>query len=86
VIAGRLDGRQSSLCVSANGSGIEQQYRERIFRVFERLSADQDNRGTGIGLAILRRIAESCGGTARMEGSASGGARLVFELTTEKPI
>jgi len=86
VIDGRLDGHQSCFCVSDNGSGVEPQYRERIFRVFERLSADQDSSGTGIGLAILRRIAESCGGTARMEGSASGGARLVFELTTEKPI
>jgi len=82
VIEGKVEGCKTCYSVSDNGAGVEAQYRERVFRVFERLAPGGDS--TGIGLAILRRITESCGGAARLETSASGGARLVFELATEK--
>ncbi|MCF8167313.1 MAG: PAS domain S-box protein [Rhodoferax sp.] len=86
VIAGQREGRTSCFSVSDNGAGVEPQYRERVFRVFERLAAGDEgaSAGTGIGLAILRRITESCGGAARFEESATGGARLVFVLAMEK--
>jgi DNA-binding response OmpR family regulator len=64
--------------ISDNGPGIEAQYRERVFRVFERLSSRGEN--TGIGLAILRRIAQSCGGRAWIEETPGGGCCLLFEL------
>ena len=67
--------------VSDNGPGVEAEYRERVFRVFERLSSQGS--GTGIGLAILRRVAESCDGRAWMEASPEGGCRVVFELPGE---
>jgi CHASE1-domain containing sensor protein/signal transduction histidine kinase len=67
--------------VADNGAGIEAQYRERVFRVFERLT--QANDGTGVGLAIMRRIAESCGGKAWIEETPGGGCCVVFELTAE---
>ena len=75
-------GTQVRFQVSDNGPGIEAQYRERVFRVFERLSSSGE--GTGIGLAIVRRIAESCGGRAWMEEAPGSGCRLVFELPAEK--
>ena len=61
-----------------NGAGIEEQYRERVFRVFERLSVN--NTGTGVGLAILRRIAESTGGKAWIEEASGGGCCVVVDL------
>ena len=67
--------------VSDNGPGVEAEYRERVFRVFERLSSQGS--GTGIGLAILRRVAESCDGRAWMEEAPGGGCRVVFELPGE---
>lgn len=66
--------------VSDNGPGIEEQYRERVFRVFERLESGGHNNGTGIGLAIVRRIAESCGGRAYVDVAQGGGCRVVIEL------
>ena len=64
--------------IADNGVGVEAEYFERVFRVFERLSSSSD--GTGIGLAILRRIAESSGGRAWIERASIGGCCVVVEL------
>ena len=69
--------------VSDNGPGIEAQYRERVFRAFERL--ESGGAGTGIGLAIVRRIAESCGGRAWIEEAPGGGCSVRFEIAQEGP-
>jgi signal transduction histidine kinase len=68
--------------ISDNGPGIETQYRERVFRAFERLESGGD--GTGIGLAIVRRIAESCGGRAWIEETPGGGCSVRFEIAQEE--
>jgi len=78
AIAGERHGDRVRYSVSDNGQGMEQEYRERVFRVFERLSTKGE--GTGIGLAILRRVAESTGGRAWIEEAPGGGCRLLFEL------
>ena len=64
--------------ISDNGPGIEKEYRRRVFRVFERLSSS--GKGTGVGLAILRRISESAGGSAWLEETPGGGCQVVLEL------
>jgi signal transduction histidine kinase len=64
--------------VADNGNGIAPEYRERVFRVFERLTSTGD--GTGVGLAIVRRIAESTGGRAWIEETPGGGCTVNFEL------
>jgi Histidine kinase-, DNA gyrase B-, and HSP90-like ATPase len=53
---------------------------EQVFRVFERLATTGEGTGTGIGLAILRRVAESTGGRAWIEETPGGGCCLLFEL------
>jgi signal transduction histidine kinase len=53
-----------------------------VFRAFERLESGGD--GTGIGLAIVRRIAESCGGRAWIEETPGGGCSVRFELAAEE--
>lgn len=78
TIDGARQGARVHYRICDNGPGIEEQYRERVFRLFERLSSQGD--GTGIGLAILRRIAESCGGRAWIEAAAGAGCCVVFEL------
>lgn len=77
-IAGERHGRFVRYYVSDNGPGVEAEYRGRVFRVFERLSSSGE--GTGVGLAILRRITESVGGHAWLEEAPGGGCRLVMEL------
>jgi signal transduction histidine kinase len=79
-IEGQQNGRWVRFCVADNGPGIDAQYHERVFRVFERLSSA--SQGTGIGLAIIRHVAESCGGRAWLEAAPGGGCRICFELPT----
>ena len=70
------------LAVSDQGPGVPRTDRERIWRPFER-GADARQRGaggSGIGLTIVREIAEEHGGTARVGDAPGGGARFVVEL------
>lgn len=73
-LSGEAYGGFVRLRVEDNGSGIAAEYRERVFRVFERLHPGSDETSTGIGLAILRRIAESAGGGAFIADDAGTGA------------
>jgi len=82
TIDGQPLDRWVRFCVSDNGPGIDAQYFERLFRVFERLSASSE--GTGIGLAIIRHIADSCGGRAWLEAAPGGGVRVCFELPAQE--
>jgi signal transduction histidine kinase len=68
------------LTVSDNGIGFEPQYSHRIFRVFERLHGRSEYPGTGIGLALCRKIAERHGGTVIAEGDPGAGARFTVTL------
>ena len=63
-----------------NGMGIPKQYNERVFQVFERLQVDHDKNRTGVGLAIVKRIVESCEGHIFLQDSDSGGITVVLEF------
>lgn len=76
----RLSPGMSQFSLSDNGPGIAPEYRERVFRVFEQLGTSSGPAGTGVGLAIVRRIVESSGGRIWIEASALGGCRVVFTL------
>ena len=86
AIEGERLGNRVRYRISDNGAGIAEEYRERVFRLFERLTAGGGvaGTGTGLGLAIVRRIAEACGGRAWIEETPGGGCRLLFELPTEE--
>ena len=66
--------------VEDNGIGFPNEYRERIFGLFQRLHARNEYEGTGLGLAICRRVAERHGGTVEAQGVPDEGARLVVTL------
>ena len=78
TIKGESFGNRVRYHISDNGQGIEAQYHERVFRVFERLSSGSI--GTGVGLAIIRRIAESTGGGAWIEDAPAGGCCIKIDL------
>jgi signal transduction histidine kinase len=68
------------LWIEDNGIGIEPQYQEQIFGVFERLHGREAYPGTGIGLAIVRKGAERLGGQAGVESTPGRGSRFWVEL------
>ncbi|MDO8605925.1 MAG: bacteriohemerythrin [Phaeospirillum sp.] len=66
--------------VEDNGIGIAEDMRERVFGVFERLHPQEAFSGTGIGLAVVRKIIESAGGRVWIEAASSGGTRVCFTV------
>lgn len=66
--------------IEDNGIGFEDQYSERIFRLFERLHGRSEYEGTGMGLAICRKIVERHGGTIRAEGRPNQGAMMILQI------
>lgn len=66
--------------VDDNGIGIAECYRDRVFNVFEQLEAGNAQSGTGIGLALTKKIVESINGKVWIETSDLGGARVLFSL------
>jgi len=68
------------LSVSDNGIGFDPKYADRIFLVFQRLHSRAEYEGTGMGLAIARKIVEHHGGTITARSGPGEGATFVFIL------
>ena len=82
-IAARQDGDQTVFFVRDNGRGIEPRFLERVFDLFEKL--DPAAEGTGVGLALVRRIVEAHGGRAWAESDGPGrGATFCFTLPSPR--
>ncbi|MBN2093369.1 PAS domain S-box protein [candidate division KSB1 bacterium] len=67
--------------ISDNGIGIEKNYHDRIFKVFERLYPAETYPGTGIGLAIVRRGVDRLGGTLGLESTPGVGTKFWIRLS-----
>ena len=75
----RRDGEMWELSCSDNGIGIEEQYADKIFVIFQRLHARDVYGGTGIGLSMCKKIVEYHGGRIWLDTAETGGA--VFRWT-----
>src|SRR5579883_751419 len=66
--------------IEDNGIGFEEKYLDRIFTVFQRLHGKDEYEGTGIGLAVVRKIVERHGGTVTARSSVGQGATFLVTL------
>lgn len=86
TVRGTLARGLFELSVTDNGIGFEQRYAERIFGPFQRLHGRTEYAGTGLGLALCRRIAERHGGAIVARATPGAGASFIVTIPVKQPL
>jgi two-component system sensor kinase FixL len=82
---GPLPGQLCELSIEDNGIGFDEQYSEKIFAVFQRLHGRNEYEGSGIGLAVCRRIADRHHGRIVARSQPGKGSNFVVTLPAQQP-
>ena len=79
-ISSRIDDPMCTIRFQDNGIGIPDEYRHQVFELFKRLHRREQHSGTGIGLAICKRVVDRHGGSIEVEPSEQSGTCFVVQL------
>ncbi|MFJ8990958.1 ATP-binding protein [Streptomyces sp. NPDC102279] len=84
-VSAEQDGGLWKFAVTDNGIGIDPEYAEQVFVIFQRLHTKDTYKGSGIGLAMCKKIVEFHGGTIFVDSAYTDGTRITFTLASEPP-
>jgi len=84
-VSARQEGDNWTFSVADNGIGIDQKYEDRLFKIFSRLHTKSEYPGTGIGLAMCKRIVDRHGGTIWLKSAPDAGTTFYFTIPV-KPV
>jgi signal transduction histidine kinase len=72
--------------IEDNGNGIDKEYHQKIFQLFQTLESDQENESTGIGLSIVKNIIEEMGGSISVESKLNKGSTFKFHWPIKQKV